>query len=231
MIVLMPINGTGERMKTGGYTKPKALLPLENITLVQKALHTFSQCQVTQTIIIARGELIPKLIKLVPTALFLVALKDTSGPLETILESPATHLLLQANEDLVVADCDAFLDPGEYAKAIETYGITSYGLVPTVVSQDPTVTYITLNQNGYVQEIAEKNRISDVSATGPYYWHDARRFLLDGEVALRHGETSIGRVYAHRPVVQIEHPIKAVPVETFYHLGNPDAYKAYTHDR
>ena len=220
MILLMPIAGTGERFLTAGYTTPKPLLPYQGKPLIQLAVESYTH--VSQWIFIVRAEMVSGGIEsYLPThSRMEVISQQTRGPVDTILS-----MRLDLNEELLIADCDSFLDPDEMTSALHAFRFHhADGGVTVRQTTDPHCSYAKLDRQGWVAETREHDPFSPWSTTGPYWWKSGQRFLSYAAHALKDGIVSVSPVYNY--LLKDQGTVKAIAVSTFQHLGTPKDYEA-----
>ncbi len=194
------MNGTGERFKKEGFNIPKPLLPLGNERLLQLVKKSYPKD--ATFIHIKQGGV------------------RTSGPLETVLLDFEKKSF---KGEILIADCDSFFEePSELWNALEEFRQSECGGGVTVRrTTDPGCSYATV-EKGFASDFREKDRYTEWSTTGPYYWKEWTTFYRCALKAYWNGVTSISPVYNY-----LKAPVRAIEVSTFVHLGTPDAYLAY----
>lgn len=214
------MGGTGKRFSAAGYTLPKPLLPLAGKRLITLAIESTSQLTGKHEWIIRESlAMHPLLSGLLPAGCWHVLGYNTTGPLETVLSARAC---LDHDEEVLICDCDSFMDAKELADAVEIFrSSTAQGGVTVRRTQEPECSYAEVTNEWWVTATREKDVFSQWSTTGPYWFKRGREFLKAAQQALAHDHVSISPVYNYLKQV------KAVPVSTFHHVGTPAAYEAY----
>ena len=219
MLAIFPFAGEGRRFTQRGYTLPKPFLPhagkpligwaLQSVSLLHPAGYEFL-CQDTLTDFPAT--------LIFPEGCWHVLDHPTRSPLHTVLEAQAC---LDTHQDVLICDCDSFLDPQELAQAVSLFRETkASGGVTIRRTQDPACAYVEVDSEWRVKVAREKEVISPWSCTGPYWFRSGQEFLKAARQALASQEASIAPVYNFLGGVT-----RAVPVATFQHLGTPEAYE------
>ena len=226
MTVIFPMNGKGERFKKAGFNIPKPILPIGEERLIQKVYKTY-KCK-DLSIIQIISETLGKLKPFENLRLNIIPF-DTSGPLETILSRFSRQSVFSddilKDEEILIADCDSFFeDPKELWDAVEEFRKSKLlGGVTVRETNDPGCSYANFQiLPGYAFDFREKDPYTPWSSTGPYYWKSWDTFYKCALQAYWDGVTSIAPVYNY-----LKEPVRAVEVQTFVHLGTPEAYLAY----
>ena len=230
MILLFPVNGTGQRFIEAGYTIPKPLLPVHGKPLL---LHASEMYPMNWQKAFALSwklpiEIIESLSARYADYLTFIVRVPTSGPLETLLLCDLSAEI-DRNEPILIADCDSWLATAEIDHAVRAFdrsaceaGVT----VRTVLDSNPGLSYVSLDERGeFVTEAREKEPFTNISSTGPYWFRTLDIFLRYGRQALDMGYTSIAPVFNR--IIEAGGKVRAIPVSSFIHLGTPQAYEAY----
>ena len=226
MILLMPVGGAGERFLKAGYTIPKPLLPYQGKPLIQWAVESYLN-EVSQWIFIVRPEMVREGIgQYLPAHSRIEVIRQkTMGPVETILS-----VQVDLNDELLIADCDSFLDAEEMTDALRAFRFHyADGGVTVRQTAERDCSYAKLSTYGWVKETREHDPFSPWSTTGPYWWKSGERFLAYASQAITDGIFSVSPVYNY--LLKDQGMVKAIEVYTFCHLGTPEAYEAARNDR
>jgi len=226
MILVMPLGGTGERFKQAGYTEPKPLIMVGKHRLIELALRTYQDLEVWRVFYVRDTTL--KAMTSWPTAheneIIVPITAPTRGPIETLLQEPE-HL--DTDDSLLIADCDSWMEPEELQGALSIFKEShAAGGVTVKNSTDPNASYAAIGDGWWVTETRERDAFSPWSTTGPYWWAHGTDFLQAARWAQRQGLHTIAPCYNH--LLQHGGRVKAVPVATFIHLGDPAALEAYS---
>ena len=221
MQIVFPMGGKGTRFLIKGYTLPKPLLPIGEKKLVQLAMESVSfdpgPWHYVVSLDIATHSTLPGVF---PPGCWHALVQETAGSLQTVWEAKGC---LEVEEDLLICDCDSVMNPVELAEAITTFktrGAT--GGVTVRRTEDPGCSYAEVDNEWWVKSTREKDVYTPWSSTGPYWFRSGQEFLVAAQRAMAAQHTSLAPVYNYLPG-----KTAAVPVESFRHLGTPEAYEAY----
>ena len=171
MNVLIPMAGAGSRFQEQGYTFPKPLIEVGNKPMIQVVTDNLNID--AHHIYIVQKEHYEKFN--LEIVLKLIKPNSTIVQVDGITEGAACTTLLARefidNDDpLIIANSDQFVEwnSNEVLYAFSTEGIG--GGILTFKSTHPKWSYVKLDKNGFVSEVAEKQPISDNATVGIYYW-------------------------------------------------------------
>ncbi len=191
MNIFIPLCGKGERFKNCGYTLPKPLIPVLNKPIIYHVLDSIHTTQNDTIFIFYHKDLdlahfsdsIDIYTKKINKNIILVQLNHyTKGAAETIHLGIQTCLeqnilnLTQHNQNILCYDCDTFYTVNTlnlYHQHLQLQNIqntTSNGSVFYFETNDknPIYSYIKMNNNNNIIEIAEKIKISNNANSGIY---------------------------------------------------------------
>jgi dTDP-glucose pyrophosphorylase len=164
--------GAGSRFGKSGYIDPKPLIKIHGIEMIRLVIENLRPSQPHKFIFICQKDHIEH---------FQLAekLKLWGGPLSEILmvqgltEGAACTVLLSRNRidndnPLMIANCDQYIDIkiDDYLLIMENLNLD--GLIMTLKSNDPKWSYAQINQEGFVENLVEKQVISDHATVGIY---------------------------------------------------------------
>lgn len=225
MIVVFPIGGKGTRFLDAGYSIQKPLLPVGDSTLIQKAISSYP-ADASFLFVVKRGLILDlrKLLKGMPSKkTFIRVWKPTIGPVNTLLEAREELLV---NQEVLVADCDSFLDPAEMQQALDYFRVErADGGVTVRETSDPHCSYAQIDESGAVLETREKDAFTSWSTTGPYWFRWGSVFYRALSEADKDYMNSISPVYNY--LIKAGGKVVAYPVTSFTHLGTPAEYEHY----
>ena len=221
MITLIPIGGTGQRFVEAGFKLPKPFIKLGNDRIIDIAMRSYPAVSKNdKRIYVIRREYETQF----DYGAYLIS-SYTKGPLETIMISGVVSELLQSDDDLLIGDCDSFIDQQELMGILKEFRVGDYdGGVTVRRSDNPAYSYAKLYK-GLVERTAEKEVISEWSTTGPYWFKRAKDWALCAIKAYKDGVNSISPTYNY--VLGLGGEVKATETLTFEHLGTPKELKAY----
>jgi dTDP-glucose pyrophosphorylase len=170
--IVIPMAGAGSRFIKNGYTDPKPLIKIHGIEMIRLVIENLRPSQPHKFIFICQKEHLDRF-----------KLKDKlkswgGGPSEVLTvqgltEGAACTVLLARNfinnsNPLMIANCDQYIDIkiDDYLLKMESLSLD--GLIMTLKSNDPKWSYAKINQDGYVENLVEKEVISDHATVGIY---------------------------------------------------------------
>lgn len=227
--VLIPMAGAGHRFQTAGYTFPKPLIDVDGQPMIQAVVDNLGQPG--RHIFLVRKEhehryAVSRMLERIRPDCSVVLVDElTEGAACTALLAAdllSERPLLIANSDQLVA-----WNPERFADA--THGLN--GLLPTFTSTHPKWSYVELDDDGYVERVAEKDPISDEATCGIYWWRRGTDFVRAAErmVAANdrvNGEFYIAPTYNYGPFV-----VRTFRVAGMNGLGTPEDLESYLRGR
>ncbi len=198
MNIIIPLAGKGERFKKEGYNKPKCLIDIYEKTMIEYVIdHLLLNIDINNLkeynfFIFYRNDLneynFYEFIHQKYPFIHLIIVPETKGASETLLIG--IDYLIKNNFNLypktLVVDCDTFYTEN----IINIFNDSNENMIFYTKKQEekPIYSYIKLNENNFVLEIAEKNKISDNANTGAYGFkniYDLQKyckFIIDNNI-------------------------------------------------
>jgi HAD superfamily hydrolase (TIGR01509 family) len=169
--VLIPMAGAGSRFEKAGYTFPKPLIDINGKPMIQLVVDNLNI--IANFIFIVQKSHREKYN--LDTLLNLISPNCQIIEVDGITEGAACTTLLAKkfidnDSPLLMANSDQFIewDSNEFMyKMNET---NCDGGIVTFTSIHPKWSFVKLNENGLVTEVAEKNPISNIATAGIYFW-------------------------------------------------------------
>jgi len=171
MNVLIPMAGAGSRFAQAGYTFPKPLIEVNGKPMIQVVVENLNID--AHFIFLVQKEHYEKynlkqVLGLIKPGCDIVLVDGmTEGAACTTLLASE---LIDNNEPLLMANSDQIVDwnSNECLYAFGAEGVD--GGILTFKATHPKWSYAKLGDDGLVDEVAEKNPISDNATVGIYYW-------------------------------------------------------------
>jgi NDP-sugar pyrophosphorylase family protein len=236
MIVLIPLGGTGQRFKRQGYTEPKALINVFGKPILYWLLDHLTLEQVEEVYIPYNQEYIPyrledRLRRDYPLVKFsFVELpRDTRGAAETV------NIALKAINRACRRDAPILLLDGDNFYTTDVIGLWK-GENRLIVFRDrgtnPIYSYTRLLEDGRIEQIAEKSRISDHACTGAYGFRSHRELLAYTQTVLDLEITEKGEFYTSvvvQRMIECGHRFDAAVIDEqdWHCLGTPIQVKQF----
>jgi len=172
MNIIIPIGGTGERFKINGYQKPKPFININGMPMLKYVINSIKLQPNDKLIIIYNKELNNfNIHDIIPKTTIIHELNNyTSGAIETIYSFLSNYDLSKLHQKTLICDCDTFynIDILSICKTIKTNGIVCFKDNKLL----PIYSYIKINDNNIINEIKEKEPISNLANTGAYFFYD-----------------------------------------------------------
>lgn len=238
MNIIIPVGGKGERFAQKGYKTPKALIPIFGKCMVEYVLQQLQwQMQEDDRLYIFynkdldvypynfRELLETQYPGLVTQA---VAVPPTKGAADT-LQIGLDSVVDLINRKCLVVDCDTFYTQ-DIVGLFRASGHHNMVFCTPNTEEAPIYSYVTLDEHGWVTNIAEKIKISNWANTGAYGFrstHELQTYCKRVVLNIR-GEPFTSCVLAemllHSPHIMCRaHELCAAQV---FSLGTPQAVDA-----
>lgn len=183
MNVLIPMAGAGSRFEKAGYSFPKPLIDVRGKPMIQVVVENLG-VEANYIFICQKSHVEKYNLK---TFLNLIAPNCKIVEVDGVTEGAACTTLLAKefidnDEPLVIANSDQFIewDASAFYYAMEADKKIAGGIV-VFHATHPKWSFVKLDENGYVDEVAEKNPISDIATVGIYYWKKGSDYVMCAE--------------------------------------------------
>lgn len=180
MKILIPMAGEGSRFAKEGYTFPKPLIDVNGKPMIQVVVENLNFD--AEYIFLVREEHIKKYDGLVNTLERITNGKCKIVEVGELTEGAACTTLLAKEyidneEDLLIANSDQFIE-----FSLENFKIFKEmtdvdAIVYTFNAVHPKWSFVKINSEGYVSEVAEKKPISNVATCGIYWYRRGSDFI------------------------------------------------------
>ena len=192
MNIIIPLGGLGTRFSKEGYNKPKPLIKVFEKELLFHLIDNLNYKTEDKFFIIYNKKLdkynFYEIIKERYKFIELIKLEnDTSGASETLmigLNSIITNH--EYNEKCMILDCDLFYTEDVISKFRECNNNAVFYTIKE--NEKPVFSYINMDDNNIIQEIAEKKKISNNANTGAYCFknikdlYDYSKYIVDNKI-------------------------------------------------
>lgn len=222
MHLYYPLAGEGRRMQQAGYPDLKPFIRMGGKRLIEWALLPTTGWHASRHYYVSLPFVEhPASAGILPPGCFHVMLEPKPGEILTsLLQSPGCFEHL---EDVLICDGDSTMEAQELTGALEVFRASgAAGGVTVRRTQDPGCSYVQIDGQWWVDEAREKDPFTSWSSTGPYWFRTGYAFLQAAQKAKAAHHQSIAPVYNY-----LDGRTKAVPVESFRHLGTPEALALY----
>ena len=226
MNVLIPMAGAGSRFTDAGYTFPKPLIEVGNKPMIQVVTDNLNID--AHHIYIVQKEHYEKYN--LETVLKLIKPNCSIVQVEGVTEGAACTTLLAKelinNDDpLVIANSDQFVEwnANEVMYAFSTEGID--GGILTFQSTHPKWSYAKQDDNGFVNEVAEKKPISTNATVGIYYYKKGSDYVKCAEEMIEKNIRVNNEFYVcpvYNQLIEKGGRIRIKNIEKMWGLGTPE---------
>ena len=176
--IIIPMAGRGQRWIDAGYTFPKPLIEIKNKPMIELVLENINING--NYIFICLKEHIEKfsldtvLKNLKPDCKIISIDKVTEGAAATILESKS---LINNDEPVIIANCDQWIDWSSSRFIDFINKKNPEGALVTYTSTHPRNSFVKINEENQVVEIAEKKPISNIANAGIFYVKSGKNMI------------------------------------------------------
>ena len=180
--VLIPMAGAGSRFTKAGYTFPKPLIDVKGKPMIQVVIENLNL--ESNFVYVVQKEHKDKYN--LDTMLNLITPNCKIIETDGLTEGAACTALLAKefidNENpLFFANSDQFVEWDSNEFMYKMQETDSDGGIVTFESTHPKWSFVKINENGIVTEVAEKNPISNIATVGYYYWKRGSDFVKYAE--------------------------------------------------
>lgn len=230
--VLIPMAGAGSRFEQAGYTFPKPLIEVRNKPMIQVVVDNLNikanYIYIVQKKHREKYNLDTLLNLLTPNCKIVEVDGLTEGAACTALLAKE---FINNNAPLFFANSDQFVewDSNEFMyKMNET---NADGGIVTFEATHPKWSFAKVNSyTGLVEEVAEKNPISNIATVGYYYWKHGSDFVKYAEQMIDKNIRVNNEFYVcpvFNEAIEDAKEIRTFNVEGMWGLGTPEDLKYY----
>jgi HAD superfamily hydrolase (TIGR01509 family) len=179
MNVLIPMAGAGSRFEEAGYTFPKPLIEVNGKPMIQMVVENLNidarHIFIVQKSHCEKYNLRNMLMSISPECTIIEVNGVTEGAACTTL---LAEEFIDNNQPLLLANSDQYVDwdSHEFMYSMQGDNEIDAGVL-TFKSSHPKWSFVKLDEDGYVSEVAEKNPISDIATVGIYYWNKGSDYV------------------------------------------------------
>lgn len=233
--ILIPMAGAGSRFVEGGYTVPKPLVEVKGATLIKHAVDSL-EINNGKHIYLARAEHIAdyalddtlREITEAPNSVVII-------PVEALTEGAAATTLLA--KDLIDNESPVIICNSDQIAEFDTIKFLQHigkknldGCIAVFESTDPKWSYVSLDEDGHVDRVAEKEVISNTATVGIYYWKHGSDYVKYAEQMIAKDIRTNGEFYVapvYNEAIADNKVIGTYAVDKMISLGTPEDVEAY----
>lgn len=227
--IVIPMAGLGSRFADAGFEQPKPLIDVLGTPMIGRVVRNLAPSQPHRFIFIVRREHIRD--HGLDDVLRQFAEDADIVELDTVTEGAACTVLtardhLDAAQPLMIANCDQWLDMDIDDYLADSAGPVTDGLIMTMPATDPKWSFVRLDGQGFVTEVAEKRVISNCATVGIYNFAAAGAFFAGAESMIRLNERVNGEFYVapvYNELIRNGARVRAHDIgDAMWGLGTPD---------
>ena len=226
MNIVIPMAGRGSRFAEKRILTPKPLIDVNGRTMIERAIESLD-LDGKWNFVIRNDEHVDRVCSAIET------IKPGSNFIfiDYVTEGPASSALLfkeqiNTDDELIIANCDQIMEwtSERFLDYVRYYE----GAVVTYHADTDKNSYARVNKAGLVQEIREKQVISNISLNGIHYWRHGTSFVTAAEAMIAandrapNGEFYIGPTYNYMVRAGQTVGIYHIPNQFHHPVGVPD---------
>lgn len=228
MNVLIPMAGAGSRFEKAGYTFPKPLIEVNGKPMIQAVVENLN-IDARHIFIVQKSHCEKYNLK---NMLNVIAPNCKVVEVDGVTQGAACTTLLAKefinnDEPLLMANSDQYVEWDSNEFMYSMTGDTIDAGILTFESTHPKWSFVKLNKNGFVEQVAEKNPISNRATVGIYYWTKGSDYVKYAEQMISKDIRHNGEFYVcpvFNQAIQDDKNIKIFNVDSnkMWGLGTPE---------
>jgi len=195
--IVIPMAGAGSRFAIAGFLDPKPLIPVFNQPMIELVIKNLTPTIPHRFIFVVQEDhfkqyQIARTINLITKNCEFILINElTEGAASTVLKA---EMYIDSNEPLMIANSDQFIDY-PIDKYLKTEQTTDDGIIMTMLADDAKWSFIKVDSEGFVLEIAEKRVISNLATVGIYNFKRGSDFVSGAKEMISLNERVNGEFY------------------------------------
>jgi HAD superfamily hydrolase (TIGR01509 family) len=229
--VLIPMAGAGSRFEKAGYTFPKPLIEVNGKPMIQLVVENINidanYIYIVQKKHREKYNLDGLLNLITPNCNIIEVDGITEGAACTAL---LARDLINTNNPLFFANSDQYVDWNSNDFMYKMQETNVDGGILTFKSTHPKWSFVKVDENGFISEVAEKNPISNTATVGFYYWKNGSDFVKYADKMIEENIRVNNEFYVCPVFNQaINDGKKIIPfnIEEMWGLGTPEDLNNY----
>jgi dTDP-glucose pyrophosphorylase len=226
MNILIPMAGNGSRFSQAGYTLPKPLIDVQGKPMIQVVVDCMNLD--ANYIFIVQKEHREKY----DLDFVLNSITKNCQIVETdgVTEGAACTALLAKeyinnDEQLIISNSDHFIDwdSAQFLEKMQTENLD--GGILTFEANHPKWSYVKTDSDGFINQVAEKEVISNHATAGIYYWKHGKCFVECAEQMISKNIRVNNEFYVcpvFNQAIECGSKIKTFDVNKMWGLGTPE---------
>jgi HAD superfamily hydrolase (TIGR01509 family) len=229
--VVVPMAGAGSRFAAVGYTFPKPLIDVRGKPMIQVVVEALN-IQANFVYIVQREHYekynLKHMLNLITPDCKIVCVDGiTEGAAVTVLKAQE-HI--DNDNKLLIVNSDQYVEWNSNQVMYAFNNDEIDGGIVTFENTHPKWSYVRLDQQGFVSEVAEKKVISNKATVGMYYWRKGSDFchyahqMIDRNIRVNN-EFYVAPVYNQAIADRLKIRIK--DIDKMWGLGTPEDLNTY----
>ena len=182
--IVLPIAGRGSRFAEAGFELPKPLIPVHGKPMIEVVVNNIRpNCEHRFIFVALKAHLDhlgmqETLNRIAPGCIIIPVNKVTEGAACTVL---LAREYIDNNDQLMMANSDQWVDINinDYLSLMEDKNID--GLIMTMWADDPKWSFVGFNNDGQVNNVVEKEVISNEATVGIYNFQKGSDFVKSAD--------------------------------------------------
>ena len=238
--IVIPMAGQGKRFKDSGISKPKFMIEVQDKTLFEWSLDSLPLDISRKIIFICLEEHekefnVSKFIRNImkerycKTNYELIYLKKaTRGQVETVLHAKQ---LIDSETMLIIYNIDTqFVSTRLKPKILTLKNQNIDGILGCFTSDNENLSFVELNEKGFIKRVKEKEKISSLASTGLYIFSEGKQFIEAAETMIKNDvkikdEFFVSEIY--NILLKSGKKFDVDIAEEFIPFGTPDDIKRF----
>lgn len=226
MNVLIPMAGAGSRFSDQGYKLPKPLIEVNGKPMIQLVVENLN-IEANYIFVVQKDHYekynLNYLLNLIcPNCKIIQVDGITEGAACTTLLAKE---FIDNTDPLVIANSDQFIEwnSNECLYSFSTNNID--GGIVTFESNHTKWSYAKLDNYGFVEEVAEKNPISNNATVGVYYWKHGSDYVKYAEQMIQNNKRTKNEFYVcpvFNEAIEDGKKFKIYKIQTMWGIGTPE---------
>lgn len=224
--ILIPMAGAGSRFANAGYTFPKPLIEVNHKPMIQVVTENLN-INAHFIYLVQKSHYDKYNLKYL---LNLITPNCSIVQVDGVTEGAACTTLLAKefidnDKHLLIANSDQFIEWNSNNFYYTASGDNIDGSILTFEASHPKWSFVKLDKDGYVTELAEKKPISTIATVGIYYWTKGSEYvkyaeqMIDKDIRVN-GEFYVAPVY--NEAIADGKKIRTYNIEKMWGLGTPE---------
>jgi len=225
--VLIPMAGLGSRFTDAGYAKPKPLIDVNGVPMIEAVVNSLgidgNYIFIVQKEHSVQYHLLDVLDSIAPGCSIVELDGPTDGAARTALT--ASHLI-DNDRPLIIANSDQIVD---WQSKIFSNLVNSWNVVALFEADDPKWSFAKI-ENNLITEIAEKKVISNSASVGIYGWAKGSDYVKYAKLMIARDIRTNNEFYiapVYNGAIADGQKVHPFFVEKMYGTGTPEDLATY----